>query len=70
MNSPTPLTGLRFSCDGRMLCAAAGGRLYLVDAYGGKTLYRFETGAPEGAVPFEPAFTPDNQYLLSGGCPH
>ncbi|KAK9787371.1 hypothetical protein WJX73_005201 [Symbiochloris irregularis] len=66
VNSPTPLTGLSFSSNGQLLCAAAGARLYLVDAYSGDTRFMFETGAPEGSTPFEPAFSPDNQYLLSG----
>lgn len=67
-NSPRPLTGISFSCNGQLLCAAAGSHLYLVDSYTGDTRFMFETGAPEGSIPFEPAFSPDSQYLLSGGC--
>ena len=55
------------SSDGKLIAAAVGGSLYLLDAFQGAVKARFATGRPDQAsAGFEPSFSPDSQYLSSG----
>jgi WD40 repeat protein len=69
-NTSTPFTQIRFSANGRLLLAVAGGRVNLLDAYQGALLARFPTASadtlPEAAPVLEASFSPDGRYLASG----
>ncbi|KAJ9533442.1 hypothetical protein QJQ45_026480 [Haematococcus lacustris] len=65
-NSPLAISDLRFSNDGKLMLAVSEGKVYVLDAFNGSVLCRCPTGSTEGAPPLEAAFSPDNQYLLSG----
>ena len=69
-----PLSGLRFSLDGKMLLAVGGGAVRVLDAYKGTEMYAFHpvrqaAGAAAAAEMCAPEATvsPDGQYVLAGG---
>lgn len=59
-------TDIKFSNNGNMILAAVEGRLYLLDAYKGSIIKRFNTVMSEGGVAGEACITADNQYLIAG----
>eukprot|EP00200_Dunaliella_tertiolecta_P004296 CAMPEP_0202349436 /NCGR_PEP_ID=MMETSP1126-20121109/6933_1 /ASSEMBLY_ACC=CAM_ASM_000457 /TAXON_ID=3047 /ORGANISM="Dunaliella tertiolecta, Strain CCMP1320" /LENGTH=288 /DNA_ID=CAMNT_0048941255 /DNA_START=162 /DNA_END=1025 /DNA_ORIENTATION=+ len=65
-NTPVPFSGLRFSNDGKWMLGMMEGRVYVMDAFNGTVVRRFQTGSQEGAMSMEAAFSPDSQYVLSG----
>ena len=66
-NTPSTFDHVVLSSDGKLIAAAVGGALYLLDAFQGAVKARFATGRPDQAsAGFEPSFSPDSQYLSSG----
>lgn len=69
-NTPSTFDHVVLSSDGKLIAAAVGGSLYLLDAFQGAVKARFATGRPDQAsAGFEPSFSPDSQYLSSGAEP-
>ena len=46
--------------------AALEGRLYVLDAFSGATLWRAQNGVSFAGPAVEAAFSPDSRYLLCG----
>ncbi len=67
-NTPNSFDHVVLSSDGKLIAAAVGGSLYLLDAFQGAVKARFGTGRPDqpAGAGFEPSFSPDSQYLSSG----
>ena len=61
-----PIASVKFSGDGRHLAAVLEGRLYLLDAFSGQTLWRWQNGVSYAGPAVEATFSPDSRYLLSG----
>jgi COMPASS component SWD2 len=57
---------IRFSLDGRRLLAVAEGRVYVLDAFEGRTLAKLRTGVPDGGQAVEACLTADGRHVLSG----
>ena len=70
-NTPNTFDHIVLSSDGKLMAAAVGGSLYLLDAFQGAVKARFSTGRPDqpAGAGFEPSFSPDSQYLSSGPLP-
>jgi len=66
MNGAVPFGSVTFSPDGKLMSAAAGGVLYLLDAFNGAVVSRFSTGAPGDGSGCEASFSPDGMYVSSG----
>lgn len=43
-------------------------QVHVLDAFNGNKVHRFVTGTAEGGGSLEACFSPDSQYVLSGGC--
>ena len=65
-NSNALFASLRFSLDGQFLLAVVEGRIYVLDAFSGKTLQQVSTGVPEGGAALEACLTANGRYILSG----
>lgn len=63
-----PIASVKFSGDGKHLVAVLEGRLYLLDAFSGATLWRWQNGVSYAGPAVEATFSPDSRYLLSGAC--
>jgi COMPASS component SWD2 len=57
---------VRFSLDGKTLMAVVEGRIYVLDAFTGKTICTVHTGLTEGGQSLEATLTPDGKFILSG----
>uniref|UniRef100_A0A7S0WIF9 Anaphase-promoting complex subunit 4 WD40 domain-containing protein n=1 Tax=Chlamydomonas leiostraca TaxID=1034604 RepID=A0A7S0WIF9_9CHLO len=66
VNTPSPYSDIRFSSDGKYLLGVVESRLYVMDAFNGTVVRKFNNGLGEGGPPLEATFSPDNQYVLSG----
>ncbi len=62
-----PISSIAFSGDGKLMVAVLAGRIHLVDAFNGTLLHTFLNGPPNFVPAMEATFSPDSQYLLSGG---
>jgi COMPASS component SWD2 len=65
-NSNALFSVVRFSLDGNTLMAVVEGRIYVLDAFDGKTICTVKTGVPEGGQSLEATLTPDGKFILSG----
>lgn len=65
-NSAAGFSHVAMSGDGKLLVAVAGPAVHLLDAFSGDLAASF-SGAPPGAPGYEASFSPDSQYLSSGG---
>lgn len=69
-NSLLGFSDIKFSNNGNMILAAVEGRLYLLDAYKGSVIKRFNTVMTEGGAAGEAAISADNKYLIAGTTTH
>lgn len=65
-NSNAVFASIKFSLDGKYLLAVVEGRIYVLDAFSGKTLQQISTGLPDGATALEACMTADGRFVLSG----
>lgn len=68
-------SSVRFSADGKLMLATVPNRVYVLDAFEGKTLYALRTGegppgaeggGGPGAAAHGADFSPDGRYVVAG----
>ena len=67
LHNETPVSGITFSNDGKLMAVSLEGRMYLLDALEGIVKARFDNGLSTSSGPaLEASFSPDSRYLISG----
>ena len=65
MNTASSFTDLKFSNDGKLMSLVIESRTYVLSAFDGKVIHRFNNDG-DGTTPMEASISADNKYLLQG----